>query len=189
MVWFGAIAIGLVLGFIDIVLLADNKKVSTVITVLVRDTLLSVLSGMVLADKILGVKNIFDISSMRISYTWKFLGLVVAVGVAFIILSGFVKRVFKFEFCEIKRKKGAFVLKVISAILFALGVAAYTGTLWGKEAFGDLAPDQILINLNSPTEGTDVGVYISLFTGPVLMTVLLTVIFCTVVFPKYRLTY
>lgn len=189
MVWFGAIAIGLVIGFIDIVLLADNKKASTVITVLVRDTLLSVLSGMVLADKILGVKNIFDISSMRISYTWKFLGLVVAVGVAFIILSGFIKRVFKFEFCEIKRKKGAFVLKVISAILFALGVAAYTGTLWGKEAFGDLAPDQILINLNSPTEGTDVGVYISLFTDPVLMTVLLTVIFCTVVFPKYRLTY
>ncbi|MBQ4572068.1 MAG: LTA synthase family protein [Clostridia bacterium] len=189
MVWFGAIAIGLVIGFIDIVLLADNKKVGTVITVLVRDTLLSVLSGMVLADKILGVKNIFDISSMRISYTWKFLGLVVAVGVVFIILSGFIKRVFKFEFCEIKKKKGAFALKIVSAVLFALGVAAYTGTLWGKEAFGDLAPDQILINLNSPTEGTDVGVYISLFTGPVLMTVLLTVIFCTVVFPKYRLAY
>ena len=57
MVWFGAIAIGLVIGFIDIVLLADNKKASTVITVLVRDTLLSVFSGMVLADKILYING------------------------------------------------------------------------------------------------------------------------------------
>ena len=189
MVWCGAIVIGILVSIADIFLLSKDKRISTIITVFIRDTLISVLSGMVLADKILNVKNIFDISSMRISYSWKFLGLILAVGICFLILSGFTKRIFKIEFCETKKKKGILALKIVSTVLFALGVAAFTGTLWGKEAFGDLAPDQILINLNSPTEGTDAGVYISLFSGPVLITVLLTVFFCTLVFPKYKLTY
>lgn len=189
MVWVGAISVGILVSIADIFLFAKNKKVGTIITVLLRDTLISVLSGMALAESVLDVKNIFDISSRRISYSWKFLGLVLAVGVAFLILSAFLKRIIKIEFSETKQKRGTLVLKIISTILFALGLAAYTGTLWGKEAFGDLAPDQILINLNSPTEGTDIGVYISLFTGPVLTTVLLTVVFCTLVFPQYRIAY
>ncbi len=189
MVWFGALFIGILVTLADIFLFAKDKKVGTIITVFLRDTLLSVLSGMALADRLLGVKNVLEISSMRISYSWKFLGLILAVGVIFLIVSSFVKRIIKVEFSETKQKKGTLALKIVSTVFFALGVAAFTGTLWGKDAFGDLAPDQILINLNSPTEGTDAGVYISLFTGPVLTTVLLTVAFCTLVFPQYRIAY
>ncbi len=189
MVWIGAIAIGILIGIADIFLLANEKNVKKWIATILRDGLITVLYAMTLADSVLGVKNIFGISEQRISYSWKFLGLVLAVGVVFLILSGFVKRVFAIEFCQGKKKRGAFALKVVSAVLFALGIAAYTGTLWGKEAFGDLSPDQILINLNSPIEGTDVGVYISLFSGPVLKTVLYTTIFCTLIFPNYKIIY
>lgn len=189
MVWLGAIAIGIIIGVADMFLLANKKSVSKWITVILRDGLISVLSAMTLADSILGVKNIFGISAQRVSYSWKFLGLILAVGVIFLLLSGFAKRIFAFEIHHEKQKKGTLAVKIISAVLFALGVAAYTGTLWGKEAFGDLSPDQILINLNSPIEGTDVGVYISLFSGPVLKTVLYTVIFCTLTFPSYKITY
>lgn len=189
MVWVGAIAIGILIGIADMLLLADNKKVGNWITVIFRDGLLSVLSAMVLAEDILGVSNIFAISSQRISYSWKFLGLILAIGLILLIASGFIKRVFAIEFINGNGKKGTAALKVISTVFFALGIAAITGTFWGKEAFGDLSPDQIIINLNSPTEGTDVGVYISLFKGPVLITVLSTVFFCTIFFPKYKLTY
>ena len=189
MVWVGAITVGILIGIADMFLLANKKSVGKWITVILRDSLISILTAMALADKILGVKNVFAISSQRISYSWKFLGLILAIGIIFLIVSGFIKRVFVFEFNPIKQKRGSFVLKIISTILFALGVAAYTGTLWGKEAFGDLSPDQIIINLNSPIEGTDVGVYISLFSGPVLKTVLFTVLYCTFVFPRYKLVY
>ena len=189
MVWVGAITVGILIGIADMFLLANKKSVGKWVTVILRDSLISILTAMALADKILGVKNVFAISSQRISYSWKFLGLILAIGIIFLIVSGFIKRVFVFEFNPIKQKRGSFVLKIISTILFALGVAAYTGTLWGKEAFGDLSPDQIIINLNSPIEGTDVGVYISLFSGPVLKTVLFTVLYCTFVFPRYKLVY
>ena len=189
MVWVGAITVGILIGIADMFLLANKKSVGKWITVILRDSLISILTAMALADKILGVKNVFAISSQRISYSWKFLGLILAIGIIFLIVSGFIKRVFVFEFNPIKQKRGSFVLKIISTILFALGVAAYTGTLWGKEAFGDLSPDQIIINLNSPIEGTDVGVYISLFSSPVLKTVLFTVLYCTFVFPRYKLVY
>ena len=189
MVWVGAFAIGILISIADMFLLGNQKSVGKWVTVILRDSLISILTAMALADRVLDVNNIFAISSQRISYSWKFLGLIFAIGVIFLIASGFAKRVFAIEFCEGKQKRGAFALKVVSTVFFALGVAAFTGTIWGKEAFGDLSPDQILINLNSPIEGTDVGVYISLFSGPVLKTVLFTVLYCTFVFPKYKLTY
>ena len=137
----------------------------------------------------LNVSNIFMPDSHRPSFMWKYVGLELALGLVFLCLIGFTKRFLKIEYSAPKNNKGALAVKIVSTIFFALGLAAYTGTLRGKEAFGDLAADQILINLNSPTEGTDPGVYISLFEGPVLTTLLFTVLFCIVVFPNFKCTY
>lgn len=189
MLWVGAILIGILITVADVFLFSKSKRISTFITAFFRDTLLINLLGFYVEKQFLGVTNIFDASAHTKSYVWKFFGLVLAIGIIFLVLTGFSKRVFKIEFCQPKRKKSALAIKIISSVLFALGLAAYTGTLWGKEAFGNLSADQILINLNSPTEGTDIGVYISLFEGPVLTTLLFTVLFCVVVFPNYKLTY
>ena len=189
MVWVGAFAIGILISIADIFLLQNNKRAKTCITVILKDTLMVILTSLFVLKYIFNFENIFDIASRRISYSWKFLALVLGVGVAYWLLCAFITRVLKIEKCEKPQKKGATVVKVISTFFFALGVAAFTGTIWGKEAFGDLSPDQILINLNSPTEGTDPGVYISLFEGPVLVTVFLTLLFCIVVFSRFKLTY
>lgn len=189
MVWIGAIAIGVLISIADIFLLQKEKSKRTCITIILRDTLMIVLTSMFLLNHAFKFENIFDIASRRISYSWKFLGLVLAVGVLYWLILAFIKNILRFEQSTEPQKKGTLAIKIISAILFALGLAAFTGTNWGGQAFGTLAADQIIINLTSPTEGTDIGVYISLFQGPVLTTALFTVVFCAIVFPKWQLTY
>ncbi|MBR5190744.1 MAG: LTA synthase family protein [Clostridia bacterium] len=189
MIWIGAIAIGVLISVADIFLLQKEKSKKTCITVILRDTLMIVLTSMFLLNHAFKFDNIFDIASRRISYSWKFLGLVLAVGVLYWLILAFIKNILRFEQSTEPQKKGTLAIKIISAILFALGLAAFTGTNWGGQAFGTLAADQIIINLTSPTEGTDIGVYISLFQGPVLTTALFTVVFCAIVFPKWQLTY
>lgn len=189
MLWLCAFLIGLLVTVADVFLFAKDKRPTTCIHAFLRDTVTVNLISFFLVKNIFGIENIFDASAHKSMYIVKFALLTIAIGIIFLCVLGFVKNIFQFEYEEPKRKKGAMAVKVISTILFALGVAAFTGTIWGKEAFGDLTPDQIIINLNSPTEGTDVGVYISLFEGPVLTTALLTAIFCIIVFPKYKFTY
>jgi phosphoglycerol transferase len=189
MVWIGAIAIGVLISIADIFLLQKEKSKKTCITIILRDTLMIVLTSMFLLNHAFKFENIFDIASRRISYSWKFLGLVLAVGVLYWLILAFIKNILRFEQSTEPQKKGTLAIKIISAILFALGLAAFTGTNWGGQAFGTLAADQIIINLTSPTEGTDIGVYISLFQGPVLTTALFTVVFCAIIFPKWQLSY
>lgn len=189
MVWIGAITIGILISVADIFLLQKEKSKKTCIIVILRDTLMVILTSMFLLKHVFNFENIFDIASRRISYSWKFLGLVFAVGLIYWLIMAFIKNILKFEHSNEQQKKGVFAIKVVSTVLFALGLAAFTGTNWGGEAFGTLAADQIIINLTSPTEGTDIGVYISLFQGPVLTTALFTVIFCAIVFPKWQLSY
>ncbi len=189
MLWLSAFLIGLTVTVADIFLFAKDKRLATCIHAFFRDTITVNLISFFLVKNIFGMENIFDASAHKVMYTIKFTLLTIALGIVFLCILGFIKNILQFEYEEPKRKKAAMVVKIISTILFALGIAAFTGTIWGKEAFGDLTPDQIIINLNSSTEGTDVGVYISLFEGPVLTTALLTTLFCIVVFPKYKLTY
>jgi len=79
--------------------------------------------------------------------------------------------------------------KVISTVLVFLGMFAKTGTDWGREAFGKVTGDQLIINLTSPTEGTEMGVYIGGFEGPVFISLFVTVIFCIVLFTRFKLVY
>ena len=169
MIWIGAIAIGVLISVADIFLLQKEKSKKTCITVILRDTLMIVLTSMFLLNHAFKFENIFDIASRRISYSWKFLGLVLAVGVLYWLILAFIKNILRFEQSTEPQKKGTLAIKIISAILFALGLAAFTGTNWGGQAFGTLAADQIIINLTSPTEGTDIGVYISLYLQPLCL--------------------
>ena len=74
-------------------------------------------------------------------------------------------------------------------MFFALGCAFYFGSVWGVEFFGEINADQMLITLNSPTEGTDPGVYVSGFEGPVLTTAILTALFSVFAFLVYVLRF
>lgn len=189
MLWLCVVLTGILVTVADVFLFAKDKRVVTCIHAFFRDAVTVNLVSFFLMKNVLGVINIFQPSLHGPWYALEYAALSIAIGIAFLFVLGLIKNILQFEYEEPKHKKGAMAVKIISTVFLALGVAAFTGTIWGKEAFGDLEPDQILINLNSPTEGTDVGVYISLFEGPVLTTALLTALFCIIVFPKYKLTY
>lgn len=189
MLWLCVVLTGILVTVADVFLFAKEKRLSIWIHAFLRDTSTVNLISFFLMKNVLGVINIFQPSLHGPWYALEYAALSIAIGIAFLFVLGLIKNILQFEYEEPKHKKGAMAVKIISTVFLALGVAAFTGTIWGKEAFGDLEPDQILINLNSPTEGTDVGVYISLFEGPVLTTALLTALFCIIVFPKYKLTY
>ena len=189
MLWLCVILTGILVTVADVFLFAKEKRLSIWIHAFLRDTFTVNLISFFLMKNVLGVINIFQPSLHGPWYALEYAALSIAVGIAFLFVLGLIKNILQFEYEEPKHKKGAMAVKIISTVFLALGIAAFTGTIWGKEAFGDLEPDQILINLNSPTEGTDVGVYISLFEGPVLTTALLTALFCIIIFPKYKLTY
>ncbi len=189
MIWFCAILVGALVSVADIFLLAENKSAKTCIHAVIRDVLTVNLSAFFIMKNVFKMDNLFTGATHGPHYESKYTLLALAVGIVFLCLIGLVNKSLQLERVTPKHRKGAMALKIVSAVFTALGCAAYTGTLWGKEAFGDLTPDQILINLNSPTEGTDTGVYISLFEGPVLTTALVTALFCIVVFSNLSLVY
>lgn len=120
----------------------------------------------------------------------KFFILALAVGTVFILISAVLSNYIGFEAEKPKKKrKGAAFVKVLSAVLVALGCACYFGTVWGKDSFGDITPDQLLINLTSPTDGTDSSVYLDVFEGPVFWTMLITTVFCLFVFNNIKVVY
>ena len=81
-----------------------------------------------------------------------------------------------------KKRKTTFALRVIAVVLFFLGAGAFFGTVWGREAFGNVDGDQLLVVMTSPAQGTEIGVVIEGLEGPVFATVLLTALFAGALF-------
>jgi phosphoglycerol transferase len=188
MFWFVAIFVGLLISLTDIFLFADNKKISTFIRTIIRDILTVNITSLFLMKTLFNMSNLFTPNAHTSKFPLKYIILESVIGFAFLLLIGFIKRILNIEYKSNTNKKNI-LINIIVLLLFALGVAAFTGTLWGVDAFGNMTADQIIINLISPTEGTDEGVYISIFEGPVLTTASLTILFSFVVFTDWKLTY
>ena len=119
----------------------------------------------------------------------KFFFLSVLVGIVFLFISAIVNNYIAFENEMPKKSNGARFIKVLSAILVALGSACYFGTIWGLDAFGNVTADQLIINLTSPTDGMESNVYFEVFEGPVFQTMLVTALFCIFVFCNFKILY
>ena len=76
-----------------------------------------------------------------------------------------------------ENKKGTKVVKIVLCILFTLGVMFTIFTQWSNFTYGPVSGDQMLINLTSPTDGTDSGIYISALTKALLPSVIITILF------------
>ncbi len=189
MFWFCGVLAGLLISVADIFLLTRERKVSVCIHTVLRDTVLSVLTALAVMQYGFKTVGIFHPEIHGALYPLKFFVFVLAVGVIGLFLRGVTEGVLTYTRTAPKHKAGAMALRIVSAVFFALGTAALTGTFWGKDTFGDLSPDQMLINLNSPIEGTSSEVMDTLFTGPVLQTAFLTAIFCLFVFSPRKLQY
>ncbi|MDE5994275.1 MAG: LTA synthase family protein [Oscillospiraceae bacterium] len=188
MLWFFAAVISVLFGIADIFFITESKKVSTRIHIIFRYLFMVNLTSFFIMKYVLKVPDIFQPSLHESNYVLEYSALALAVGFTIFFIKGIAARAFGLEKTEPKHKKKANAVRIISVILFALGAVAYTATIWGGEAYGDLSPDQILINLVSPTVGNEVGVYYGIFEGPVLKTAFYTAVFTLITFSPYKLT-
>lgn len=86
-----------------------------------------------------------------------------------------------------ENKKGTKVVKIILCILFMLGVMFTIFTQWSNFTYGPVSGDQMLINLTSPTDGTDSGIYVSALTKALLPSVIITILFVLFVFLRFKI--
>lgn len=173
---------GLIIALADVFLNRKTKRTSEIIRTLVKDTLLVVLFFYGVMKYVFKTQNIFFPSYHEEGYIFNALSIAFCVAALYFFAVSLLGRFSLKEEEPVKKRGSNRAVKIISTVFFALGSAALTATVWGKDFFGDLTPDQILINLNSPTEGTDASVYISGVEGPVLSTALFTAIFCILTF-------
>lgn len=167
-------------------ILRDGDIVRRDIFAFIRDAILSNFLAIITGSWIINnatINSIVDFTQNSYVYTVFQIVLALIFAAAVILLTGFSEGRFLYKKDNSDNKKHNFI-RIISIILFALGSAALTGTVWGLETFGDLSPDQMIINIFSPTEGTSDDVMITLWKGPVLQTAVLTVLFALAVFSK-----
>lgn len=182
--------IALLIAIADVLFILRTKKAGTVIHTLLRDTILVFLLHFGVMRFCFSIENVYSASVHEGAYAFNTISICFLVGAVYFLLYAVISKLSIGEASPVRRPHGNRAVKVIASVLFGIGTAALTATIWGKEFFGDLTPDQILINLNSPTEGTDASVYISGIESVVLTTALFTAIFtiCTFTDKKLVLT-
>lgn len=184
-----AAAAGLLVFAADTGLLLKKRTAGSVIHALFRDMIVSNLTALFLAQFVLRIENVFLPSLHGPWYPLKYFALALGTGILLLFCKGVADGVLSYTSAAPKRRARTWVLRIVCVFLFALGTAAFTGTIWSQNTFGELTPDQMLINLISPVEGTASDVMNTLFFGPVFQTVFLTTVFCLFAFSDRILLY
>lgn len=184
-----ALAAGLLVFAADVLLLCRKRTAGAVVHALFRDVIFTNLTALFIEQFVLRVEDIFLPAQHGPWYLLKYFALALVVGLILLFCKGIADGVFSYERAVPKHRVRTWVLRIVSVLLFALGAAAFTGTIWGKDTFGELTPDQMIINLISPVEGTASDVMNTLFFGPVFQTTFLTAVFCLFAFSDRVLLY
>lgn len=162
---------GVIIGSVDAFVLRREKKFITAFLIMLGDALGANMAAMLATDVALKYGLGANIGGDGL-----YLIVITVIGFIWLFLSALTEGKL-FYSKNVDRKKVHYVTGIISVVLFALGMAAFTGTIWGKETFGDVAPDQMLINMFTPKDGTSDDIMSTLWTGPVFQTIAATVFF------------
>lgn len=181
--------ISVLFGIADAVLFLPEQKISKKIKTVICYLLEANIFTMFIAKFIMKVPDILQTSLHSASYKFKYAALALAVSLVIFALRGFILNALSLKKSEPKNKKKAKAVKIVSVVLFSLGAIAYFASIWGIEAFGDLSPDQIIINITSPVAGNEVGVYYSVFEGPVLKAAFAISVFSLLAFFPYNVIF
>ena len=180
---------GLLVFALDFLLFRKDRLFPDILLKLGNGVILTNLISITLMKYLMGVQNIFDVSGHGPVYPVKYIVLTVAVGVVLLAVKGFMLHVFQLKKEEQKFTKKQIAVRVLLVVVFFIGIAAFTGTIWGHQTFGDMTPDQFLVNLKSPIAGTSSDIHITIFQQPVPESILATWIFAILVFAPYKLIY
>ena len=182
---------GLLIGMLDAIIVRKTKNFTSMFFTMLKDGIVSNITGLAFSDVVLRYHTgypLFPIESQLYQFQFFHFGVILVCGLIWILFSGLFDGFFVIKREDASQKK-RIVLKIVCVVLAALGIAAFTGTVWGKEVFGDISPDQMMVNLFSPKDGTSDDIMSTLWTGPVLQTGVATLIFALFVFSKRELFY
>ncbi|MCR5207693.1 MAG: LTA synthase family protein [Eubacterium sp.] len=171
----------------EIIFYHKKRTAGYIITSVLRNVLLTDTLTMFVFLHVLRCRHFLDCSMYKPNHYVKVFFVALGVGFLSQALYSFLTSRLRIEPDEPKHKKGAMVVRIVSTILFFLGCMAKTGTDWGRNEFGKVTGDQLIINLTSPTEGTEASVYYSGFEGPVFHSLLYTMLFALFVFVCFKL--
>lgn len=178
-----AVLAGVLVGLLDTAVLNRGKSIFNKIIIVIADAVGANLVSLYVTDVIYKYFDRVGLFPLRIhspKLPFIYFAITFAIGLAGIFVMSLIEKKLIYKSCEKKQKKSLTVISVVSIILLELGTAAFTGTVWSKDTFSDVAPDQMIVNMFSPTDGTSSEVMDSLWTGPVLQTA--TVLFFFMVF-------
>lgn len=186
------ILIGIVFTAAEVLLIKkehDSKKqqILSMIRTFAENSLLINLSSLALMKYVLKIPNVFYTELHGPFYPIKYIAFAALVGLATLFVKLLLEKRLEYIRTEDKRSTKTKVLSILSIIFFALGAALFTATIWGKATFGDITPDQFLVNLKSPIVGTSSDIAVTIFERPVFQTALLTTVFSMFVFSPYKL--
>ena len=188
-----ASVIAIIISALEIAFYNKKRSVGYCITTIIRNIvcidLISLEVFRLLFMKPLHLRGLIDTSEFSTKAFVVFTLTAIVIGFLLQVFIAFFNTRLTVEKDEPKHKIGAGIFKAFTVFVFFLGVAAREGTVWGRKAFGGVTGDQLIINLTSPTEGTEASVYVDAFEGPILKTFVLTVLFALVVFGSYKLYY
>lgn len=179
-----AVFAGVIIGGVDAFIFQKSKKFINLFMVLLCDALCCNLIAIFITDilfKYINGGGFFTPESRTAGFPYLYFGITILVGAIWLFVSAQADGKLFFT-KDPEKKKLHIALSIISIVFFALGMAALTGTVWGMETFGDLSPDQMIINIISPKEGTSDDIMSTLWTGPVFQTVAAVLFFIVFVF-------
>lgn len=185
---FGTIAV-CIISILQICLFEKKKSFGKCLHIFLKNEFVVNLVSLAFLTYVFKYKHIFVTKGYNATSFIKYFLMALCVGALFMLFCQFIEGRLIFKKCEVKKSKGAAAVRIISPVLVCLGTAMYFATIWAKEAFGDISGDQLVINLMSPTTGTDTSVYVECFEGPVFQTMFVTAIFCLFVFSKFSVSY
>ncbi len=176
---FFAVLASLPIGLVDVFFFQKGKKFFNLLFTVLTDILCCnflTIGILEIVWQFVNGKSFFPVSNNTKYFPFIYFGMLLAVGFLWMFVFALIDKQIEYK-TERIQKKWQKVLRIVSIVLFALGIAAFTGTIWGKETFGDITPDQMLINMFSPTDGTSDDIMDSMWTGPVFKTAASTLFF------------
>lgn len=179
--------VGLIIGLVDILVFKRKESLKKSILLILTYTVSINLLSMFLFDiafRTVAQTMLFPINSHSNKFPFIYVVVSILVGIVWLLINAILEQKMYFDKDRNPRKKSNVIFNIILILLIAFGTAAFTGTVWGMESFNGVDPDQLIINLTSPTEGTSEEVMNAFWSGPFLHTLFVTYMFVVFIFSK-----
>ena len=184
----GSIA-SIIVSVFQISFFSSTRKVGTSIHTVIKNLFLVDLTSLAIQKYVLHYKHFLNTSSYKPIAFVKFFIIALFVALVYLGINALVNRYISFEGETPKKTKGTKALKIISAILFFLGILFVFATIWGGKSFGNVGADQLIINMMSPAGDGDDAVYVDFIESAFMPCLLLMSLFCVFVFSNFKIVY